>query len=180
MYIKDKTGRSRSESQSCFVRFHQQATQDQCGSPACGSLCCPSRPRQALCFSFTVSPACLSLLSPGSYCGFWLAPWNPPVPSVGQEPPSASLAAGEHDGGRFESGSLFVRLNFIPQPVSEKTCRATSSLRNTARWFSVTCGRGLELMIRISRWVAFVTFVSHGFHRAFCAVKWDSHFCHDK
>lgn len=95
---------------------------------------------------------CVSVPSvPRTLLWVLVGPLKPTCAFCGSGTPSASLAAGEHDGGRFKSGSLFVRLNFIPQPVSEKTCRATSSLRNTARWFSVTCGRGLESMIRISR-----------------------------
>lgn len=82
-------------------------------------------------------------------------------------------------GGRFKSGYLSVFLSFVPQyPVSEKTCRATSSSRNTARWFSETCGRGLESTIRISRWAAFATFASNVLHCAFCSVTSDAHFCH--
>lgn len=57
--------------------------------------------------------------------------------------------------------SLYVWALLHNLPVSEKTCRAISSLRNIARWFSGTCGRGLELMIKISRWVAFIMFAPH-------------------
>ena len=136
-------------------------------------LCCPSLSLQAFCFPFTVSPECLSLLSPGLTVG--CSSCRPQFSYTSEFKRvrvslkahlwvgSSTHVVGCRWAGWWQIHCLYIWTLFHNLTVSEKTCRATSSLRNTAPWFSVTCGRGLESMIRISRWVAFITFISNGF-----------------
>ena len=141
------------------------------------SVCCPSLPLQAFCFSFIVPPECLSLLPPDLTVG--CSSYRPQFSNtIAFKQVLFSLEAhlcllwvgrskhivGCRWAGWWQIHCLYIWTLFHDLIVSEKTCRATSSLRNTAPWFSVTCGRGLESMIRISRWVAFITFISNGFH----------------